>query len=211
MNVTVQPNARQPGHKFSQADIDHNELDSTAISPAVAKFLSWSFVVLLAIVPVSQTVVEVVRDHRVQVFDVFLPLKDGIAKAAAGDWADAGKIWKAGLERSSLRAYEQKLERSSLSKSFFQPRVQEFLTKYGGFGNDKAIAARDGWLYYQPGWSYVVGPEILDRNRIALTAKKMVDKGEDSAPQPDPRPALFSLSGKLSQGRHPPDRSADPG
>ena len=179
---------------LSQAVIDHNELDATEISPRVAKLLSWSFVVLLASVPLSQTAFELWHGNHPQVLDVFQPLYEGARMAAGGQWHEARKAWLSGLERPNLRAYEQKVEAASIAKSLFQPRVQELLTAYGGFGNDKAIAGREGWLYYQPGWAYVVGQSVLDKSYLARQLKRMVDKGEESNPEPDPRPALLGLN-----------------
>ena len=178
---------------LNQAVIDHNELDATEISPRIAKLMSWAFVILLCAVPLSQTASELWHGNPPQALDVFRPLFDGAVKAGAGQWLEARKTWLAGLERSSLRVYEENVEANSLAKNLFQPRMQELLTAYGGFGNDKAITGRERWLYYQPGWAYVVGQNVLERSYLAKQLKKMVDKGETSLPEPDPRPALIAL------------------
>jgi hypothetical protein len=177
----------------NQTEIDHAELDSTQVSPAVARFFSLAFAVMLFAVPVSQAVVELSREQEPQALALFQPFATGLRSAATADWSDVWVAWREGVKPETLHSYEAALENASVFKSFFQPRIQEVLTGVLGTGNDQVVLGRSGWIFYQPGLEYVVRPSIIDQANLDLAARKMVDKGLDASPQPDPRPALLQL------------------
>ena len=73
-----------------------------------------------------------------------------------------------------------------------RPRLQLVLTRFGRFGNTKAVIGRlPGWLFYQPGLAAVGGPGLLDPEILAARKKASLDDGE--AIEPDPRPAILEL------------------
>jgi alginate O-acetyltransferase complex protein AlgJ len=147
------------------------ELNSTEVSPLVARLLSWGFVLVITAVPLLQTAIELGRKQRLQALDVFLRPPT----------------------RETLRAFEDALDNAAVVKRFLQPRLQELVSGTLGFGNDKGVLGRDGWLFYQPGIDYLTGPGILDGAHLLRRAKKMVDKQGEKDPHPDPRPAILQF------------------
>ncbi|HJV94921.1 MAG TPA: hypothetical protein VJ608_02745, partial [Albitalea sp.] len=153
------------------------ELADTQVSPRVARVMSLTFVALLLLVPLSQTVLELRAQGWVQALDVFTrrPTRD------------------------SLHAYEQALESQSAVKRAVQPRVQEALTARVRVGNDRTVLGRDGWLFYQNGLDYVTGPGFLDAGLLRVRAARMLDRERVTSAQPDPRPALRALHEDLAR------------
>jgi alginate O-acetyltransferase complex protein AlgJ len=68
-----------------------------------------------------------------------------------------------------------------------------------GFGNEKGVVGRNGWLFYQPGIDYLAGPDLIEKSHLEALAKKMVDKQRIAEPYPDPRPAILGLNRDLGK------------
>lgn len=166
------------------------ELLSTEISARTARVMVWTFIAALAIVPMSQALVELAAHRRPQVLDVTAPVRAAVQGAARGDRAAVVKAWRTLVSREFPKEFEAALERASIPKQFVQPRLQSVLTGALGFGNDKGVVGRSGWLFYGPGLDYVTGPDFVDPETIRRVGKRMIDKDGVSDPQPDPRPAL---------------------
>jgi hypothetical protein len=179
---------------LNQTEIDHQELDSTEIERATAKFFSWAFVTLLFAVPLSQFALEASRGRIPGALDLFKPFVDGIRQAGRSQWTRALAAWQNGIRPETLHGYEAALENDSILKNFFQPRVQEVLTGRLGAGNEKVILGRGGWVFFQHGLEYVVHQSVIDPSTLELAAKKMVDKGLETSPHPDPRPVFLQLN-----------------
>ncbi len=86
------------------------------------------------------------------------------------------------------------LDEASVLKQFIQPKLQEILTRYGGFGNEKVTIGQDGWLYYTPGLQYVFGQPFLDPAYLRAKAKAMIDKNVVASAHPNPLPAFQQLA-----------------
>jgi hypothetical protein len=183
-----QPNERWRPHP---EEIYQSELAATEVSRGVARFMTWSFVAIVFSVPCSQLALELARGQPPQAFALFSPLLQSSRYAMQAHWAEAKNSLATMVSRQHLRSFESELERSHWAKSFFQPRVQEIVTRFLGFGNDKGTLGRDGWLFYQPGLDYIAGPDFTDSRILQAAAKKMVDKEGETDPTPDPRPALL--------------------
>ncbi|HZI78562.1 MAG TPA: hypothetical protein VFD69_03575 [Vicinamibacterales bacterium] len=153
------------------------ELAATEVSPRVARATSLAFVALLVALPLAQAALELRTDGWVQALDVF-------TRPPA---------------REALHAYEQALENRSAVKRAVQPRLQETLTAAARVGNDRAVLAGAGWLFYQPGIDYVTGPGFLDDGLLRLRATRMLDRDRVAGAQPDPRPALRALHEDLAR------------
>jgi hypothetical protein len=169
------------------------ELRSTEISPGTARAITWAFLAILFSVPVSQFGVETARRQSPQVLNILKPFQAAAARTGAKDLQGAWKALKPLVEREFPRAYEAEVERVSVSRSFFQPRIQALVTGRFHFGNDQSVLGRNGWLFYQPGLDYLTGPDIVESAHLLLATKKMVDKKGEQNPQPDPRPAILQL------------------
>src|SRR6478735_1248236 len=107
----------------------------TNISRGTAWFLIVSFLLMLAAVPLVQVGVEVWRGRRPQALEIF-------------DRAP---------RKENLKRWEEELDRSSVARQALQPRVQEWLSAGGGFGNTSVVIGRDGWLYFRPGVDSLTG------------------------------------------------------
>ena len=175
------------------------ELSSTEISPRVARIMSWTFVALICFVPLLQLTVETTRAQRPQVLNLFVPFWASVRQAAGGHLAEAAIAMRPSLTREFLRGFEDELERASVTKSYVQPRMQTLLTGLFGFGNEKGVVGRNGWLFYQPGIDYLAGPDFIEKSHLEALAKKMVDKQRIAEPYPDPRPAILGLNRDLGK------------
>ena len=96
--------------------------------------------------------------------------------------------------RESLQALSVSLDEASLLKQLIQPKLQEMLTRFGGFGNEKVTIGHDGWLYYTPGLRYVFGQPFLDSGYLRAKAKAMIDKSVVANAHPNPLPAFQQLA-----------------
>ena len=161
------------------------QLSTTQVSRSVAQFMTWSFVALLWSVPLLQLFAEIRSGRPPQILDLLKPLGAG--------------QFRLSLSRPFLHRFEEDLESVSIAKAFTQPRIQAVLTRLGGFGNDRAVVGRDGWLFYRPGIDYVSGQSVVDSAHLAIRAKTMVDRQHETAPAPDPRPAICRFNAGLKQ------------
>ena len=175
------------------------ELAATEIHPLTARLLSWSFVAFVAGVPLLQAAIELRQREGVGALALIGPVRDAAARLSSGGWREAVRQLKPLFTRAFLHDYEEGLENRSVAKSFFQPRVQNVLTGWLRFGNDKGVVGREDWLFYQPGVSYLVGSDFVDRNQIQVRTKQMVDKQGLTDPHPDPRPPILQLHRDLAQ------------
>ncbi|MEI7947891.1 MAG: hypothetical protein WCJ02_14410 [bacterium] len=98
-------------------------------TPLYNRLLIALFLLIVGTVPVVQTLVELRRGERPQVCDLVTR------------WND----------QTSLRAFEQTLERASVTARALRPWMQaaQFLGLHEA--GEKALVGRDGWLFYAPG------------------------------------------------------------
>ena len=184
---TIERPAAAPHADSTHPDvISQAELDSTQVSRSVAKAMSLLFLVLAGAVLVLDTIIQQSRDGRVKAADLFQPAADAVATGSLRALSPLGSP-------EFLRSYEESLADHSPSRQFFQPRLQNVLSGAMGFGNDKGVIGRDGWLFYQSGIDYLTGPGILDAAHLRLRTQKMANKG-DRDPNPDPRPAILRFN-----------------
>ncbi len=167
---------------------------STDVDRSTARAMTWVFVVMLFAVSLSQAAVEISKHQMPQALDVFRPLRTALLAAARGDGAGARTALRIVVSREFPKGFEAALEKASIAKSFFQPKLQAMLTGRLRFGNDKVVVGRDGWLFYQPGVDYLAGPDITDPAYIALTSKKLIDKQGERDPHPDARAAILAFN-----------------
>lgn len=170
------------------------ELNSTEVSPRTARAMAWAFVAILFTVPVVQLLLELSQQRTPQALSLFAPAMAAIDAAAAGDLQAARDHLRTLFTRDHLRNFETSLVENSDSRRAVQPRLQEWLARWLDTGNDTSvILARNGWMFYRPGLTYLAGPNVIDARALRHVAKKMVDDGTSSDPNPDARPALIQF------------------
>ena len=97
-------------------------------------FLTGSFLVIIAAVPMSQVVLELSRGERPQAIDVFFRTPT----------------------EEHLRAYESDLEESSWVAQAVRPLARRFHFLALRDPGSKVLMGRDGWLFYKPRVDYLV-------------------------------------------------------
>jgi alginate O-acetyltransferase complex protein AlgJ len=143
----------------------------TDVARPVAALLAATFLIAIAAVPAAQAVMEKVK----------------------GDPSVLPDLWKGVPTRDSLKQFEEDLGNASYPREAVRPYVQYALTRFGRFGNTKAVLGREpGWLFYQPGITAVGGPGLLDADILAARRKAALDDGEPPL-HPDPRPAILDF------------------
>lgn len=99
-----------------------------------------AFLAVIAVVPVTQTCLELVRHERVQFTDVFR-------------YRPTAK---------NLRQFEHTLEEKSWFQQKLRPKVQRWYFAMLRDPGAKAVLGRDQWLFYRPDLRFVVEPNRFD-------------------------------------------------
>jgi alginate O-acetyltransferase complex protein AlgJ len=179
------------GVRGGPTDPTHDErlrrgIIDTSVSRPIALALTAGFLLSIYALPLSQAVLERIDDEPSSVLGVF----------------------KRAPSREHLREFEKELEEASFAKSFVQPRVQLWLSRFGRVGNKRAVIGREGWLFYMPGIAHLAGPSFLDRDaqhareleaRQADATSGTGATGATNALQADPLPAIFAFQHMLAQ------------
>ncbi len=97
--------------------------------------------------------------------------------------------------QAAIDQVERQLEEGSPLLEAALPRVQQLMTNIGGVGNTKVLLGDDGWLFFRPGFDYVVGPPFLAPE--ILRARSRGGPSWLEPPVPDPRPAILDLHRQL--------------
>ena len=145
----------------------------TEVSPAVAWVMIVSFLAIIFGIPIQQVVVELLNRQRPNALNLF----------------SNGRF----PTRSDLGQYEDGLQEQSSAIRFCQPRLQELITAWGGFGSTNIVVGRDGWLFYRPGIDSVTGPGFLDPQTLRRHTRNWRDAAATEAVSPDPRPAILQF------------------
>jgi hypothetical protein len=155
------------GERERQAE---RELGHTEISRATALALVVPFLALLVAVPAWQ-LAERPPDPG--------PLVAGVPSAC------------------TLQRFERALEDDSPAGKWLLPRLQLFLSRALGVGNEQVYLGTEGWLYHRPGVDYVVGPGFLEPE--VLAARRRATTACEGAPQPDPIAAIAEFRDQLAE------------
>jgi hypothetical protein len=79
-----------------------------------------------------------------------------VVEARRGQWPQAFEIFADKPTASNLRAYEKSLEEASWVARRLRPWMQYARYVLLADAGRKALIGRDGWLFYKPGWDYLV-------------------------------------------------------
>jgi len=101
------------------------------------------FLLVLAVVPITQTVLELRRGEGVQFMDVFR-------------YRPTAK---------NLRQFENTLKEKSWFQETFRPAIQRLLFRTLGDAGAKGLPGRDRWVFYRPDVRYLVEPDRPEPDR----------------------------------------------
>lgn len=168
--------AKRASKRGGPTDPSHDEelrrgILRTAVSRPVAAALVSAFLLLIYAIPIGQAVRDKLNGDEAVLLDLF----------------------RRAPTKENIKQFEEDLDKASTAREVVRPRMQAVLTRWGGFGNTKAVIGRDGWLFYAPGVASVGGPGFLDQAIIDSRKKAALDAG-DGAIFPDPRPAILAFA-----------------
>lgn len=175
---TVSAAAAAPPKRGGPTDPSHDEqlrkgILPTDITRPVAALLVGTFLLVIYAIPIGQAI----RDK------------------VAGDDSVLLDLFRHRPNRENIKQFEDDLNKASTPREWVQPQVQALLTRYGGYGNVKAVLGEPGWLYYGPGVTAVGGPGFLEPSLLAGRTKAGLD--EKAPVSPDPRPAILDFAAFL--------------
>ena len=113
---------------------------------------------------------------------------------AAGAWGRLTRVNARLLE--GMTDFENALGNRSVLAVSLRPFVQEILTGALGVGNEKAWCGREGWLFFPASVSYLTGRPFLDPD--LLERRALGGHAWETAPRPDPVPAILGFARELS-------------
>ncbi|MEZ5333468.1 MAG: hypothetical protein R2991_15860 [Thermoanaerobaculia bacterium] len=165
------------------------EVGRTDVRPAVARLTGGLLLATLVLLPLARALGLGVEPAEGR-WRPFEGLRTAVA-AARAETREEGPL--AGNRRllAGLHAFEDDLEETAPFSQPVQSWGQWMLTRFGGVGNERALAGRDGRLDYAPDVAVVSGPGFLDP--VVLERRSRSGESWEEAPRPDPRPALAAL------------------
>jgi len=171
--------------KQSREEIARREVGVTAISACGALVISLVFLLTIFSVPTIQ---------------LLLDDKPGIPLVSVWDDKEESLVGSARasnrLVLKNIDLLERGLEETSFLRSVFLPRLQYIFTRFLGYGNEKVLPGRHGYLCYRPAVDYLVGPPFLDEGQLQKRSEAH-DLWETPA-QPDPIRAILSFKVQLA-------------
>lgn len=185
----------------SREEIAKREIGRTDISVGLSWLMTVLFLLTLIIPPAVQLVHEVFVSEKKSVpscFELFQTLPDVVDVFNRTE----GSLWHRVITANGrlvrgIEEYEKQLEeRSLLTQNLLGP-TQNWLTRVGGLGNEKAYVGHEGWLFYRPDVDYLTGPGFLEPT--VLHRRAVGGKQHLAPPLPDPRPAIIAFHEQLAR------------
>jgi hypothetical protein len=150
------------------------------------------FLAVIYLVPVTQSVIEVMRGQAPQFLDVFRHIPN----------------------RPGLRAYERELEEQSFFASTLRPWIQYVRFALFGDAGEKVLIGQNDWLFYRPDVRYLVEPLTPEEQvgAVTLFRDQLRERGIQLLVLPVPgKPSLYGemLTERLNGARKisPPTRT----
>ena len=100
-----------------------------------------------------------------------VPLAQVALEKVKGDESVLPDLFQRWPTQETIKQFEEDLEKASYVREAVRPQLQGALSRFGHFGNTKAVIGLDGWLFYQPGVAAVGGPALLDPAILGSRAK----------------------------------------
>src|SRR5690349_13513939 len=121
--------AESTSMSFSGLESLQKGIIHTDISPKIARWMVVLFIAGLAIVPLSQLLIEIVSPKRhVQELDLFHPPQVDV-RAGEGRLHHSARVLKAWVNKEHLAKFEDDLKEESILRHVVQPRMQLAITK----------------------------------------------------------------------------------
>lgn len=149
--------------KLSREEIANIEIGHTEVDTAQKWFLTLFFLAFISIYPVFQF----------------------FYRQPFAEWRGTGEL------RQSIKAYETAIEDSSLLRKYLLPPIQNALTRFLHFGNEKVIIGKNNWLFFSGDYEYLINPGFLRREVLHQRELKGV--------QPDPCKAISDFHRQLQE------------
>lgn len=198
------------GHE-TREKIARREIGHTDSAPGVNIFLTGIFLLVIALVPLSQNVFEMAaiwsgRETRrsfPQSWDVFLFFRPRLAELKAiVEAVPAGRAGESvmALNRrimADIDNYEQELKDRNKRVQAIVPYMQAALTGVLGGGSEEAYRGRDGWLFFRPDIDSLTGPGFLEPR--VLARRSLAGSEIEAPPQPDPVKAIVDFRDRLAE------------
>jgi len=169
----------------------HTEVGQTEVSPFLALALAASFVVTIAVVPITQVMV---NPH---VLHVAPHITAPSAVHSDGMPTVPYVVARNQEALETIRRLTDRLDTDSILARHLRPAVQSFLTQYLKTGNEQVYTGRRSWLYYAIDVQHVVGRGFLDPAQLAQRTAS--GNSLSRAPLADPRPALLEFNETLAR------------
>ena len=162
--------------KKTREDVAKAEIGHTDIQRPVAQFLVVMFLAVIFGVPTIQHVLgmrDIAGDessHRIAFYKTFSGARTSVLEA----WQEAPSPMARILapNRELLRRmhdFEDQLDDTCFLTTLSRRPIQSLLLKVG-VGNEKVVLGYNGWLFYEPGLSHVIGPPFFDEEQLLKRA-----------------------------------------
>ncbi len=182
---------------LSREEAARIEAGHTDVTPAVARALVVCFLLVVAALPAVEWAGLRASDapspwaRLLPEMGLGRPLSRGVLS-----WFWEGVVPANRAVLASVNAFETALEDQSPVGQILRPPTQAVLSGRLGAGNERVYVGRDGWLFYRPDVEYATGRGFLDPSQMA---RRIAAASEfETAPQPDPRPAILQFARDLA-------------
>jgi SGNH hydrolase-like domain, acetyltransferase AlgX len=179
---------------LDREEIAKIEVGQTTVSPRVARALVAWFLLMLASLPLFELLGQGDRSDGTP-WSHLADVGDAIERRVEGS-----TVWRRIVTANrgllaQLTTFETALEDQSTVGRALRPPTQFALTGWLGAGNERVYIGRERWLFFRPDVEYVTGRGFLDPRQMD---RRVASASEyESAPQPDPRPAIVQFKHDL--------------
>ncbi len=181
------------------------EVGQTTIRPALARLLTFAFLLGIALAPAVQQVADLRAycagrraSPRPQCYDIFRKPPGFTEALTRPGWPLRRRIVEANrCIMRAMRAFEDQLENDSIVGGLVRAPTQTILARWLGAGNEKAYCGRRPWLFYRPDIEYLIGSGVLDPQQ--LTRRVAGTREWRAPPQPDPLKAVLHFRDQLAR------------
>ncbi len=186
-----------PDYLPSREEAARIEVGHTGVTPAVARALVACFLLVVAALPAVEWV-----GHRASGDPS--PWTRLVPEPGPGRPRSRGVLswfWERVVPANravlaAVSSFETALEDQSPVGQMLRPPTQAVLSGWLGAGNERVYIGREGWLFYRPDVEYATGRGFLDPAQ--MTRRIAAASEFETAPQPDPRPAILQFARDLT-------------